>query len=101
MKNIIKINFIILVICVLVPVCVFAEETIQNTEVQNLQNQNTTEQNTTTELDGLTIQKDNLENQIQAKESEIQYIQEDISKALEFAASGQGINTYSCNDTPF
>ena len=82
MKNIIKINFIILVICVLVPVCVFAEETIQNTEVQNLQNQNTTEQNTTTELDGLTIQKDNLENQIQAKESEIQYIQEDMSATL-------------------
>ena len=82
MKNIIKINFIILVICVLVPVCVFAEETIQNTEVQNLQNQNTTEQNTTTELDGLTIQKDNLENQIQAKESEIQYIQEDMSTTL-------------------
>lgn len=82
MKNIIKINFIILVICVLVPVCVFAEETIQNTEVQNLQNQNTTEQNTTTELDGLTIQKDNLENQIQEKESEIQYIQEDMSATL-------------------
>lgn len=82
MKNIIKINFIILVICVLVPVCVFAEETIQNTEVQNLQNQNTTEQNTNTELDGLTIQKDNLENQIQAKESEIQYIQEDMSATL-------------------
>lgn len=82
MKNIIKINFIILVICILVPVCVFAEETIQNTEVQNLQNQNTTEQNTTTELDGLTIQKDNLENQIQAKESEIQYIQEDMSATL-------------------
>lgn len=82
MKNIIKINFIILVICVLVPVCVFAEETIQNNEVQNLQNQNTTEQNTTTELDGLTIQKDNLENQIQAKESEIQYIQEDMSATL-------------------
>lgn len=82
MKNIIKINFIILVICVLVPVCVFAEETIQNTEVQNLQNQNTAEQNTTTELDGLTIQKDNLENQIQAKESEIQYIQEDMSATL-------------------
>ena len=75
-------EFIILVICVLVPVCVFAEETIQNTEVQNLQNQNTTEQNTTTELDGLTIQKDNLENQIQAKESEIQYIQEDMSATL-------------------
>lgn len=82
MKNIIKINFIILVICVLVPVCVFAEETIQNTEVQNLQNQNTAEQNTTTELDGLTIQKDNLENQIQEKESEIQYIQEDMSATL-------------------
>ena len=82
MKNIIKINFIILVICVLVPVCVFAEETIQNTEVQNLQNQNTAEQNTTTELDGITIQKDKLENQIQAKESEIQYIQEDMSATL-------------------
>ena len=36
----------------------------------------------TTELDGLTIQKDNLENQIQEKESEIQYIQEDMSATL-------------------
>ena len=86
MKSIIKINFIILVICVLVPCTVFAESSIQNTNVQNMQNQNNMEQNTTqnttTELDGLTIQKDNLENQIQTKESEIQYIQEDMSATL-------------------
>lgn len=43
---------------------------MQNTSVEN------------TELDGLTIQKNNLENQIQEKESEIQYIQEDMSATL-------------------
>lgn len=71
MKNIIKINFIILVICVLLTVTVFAED--------NIQEQSNVAENT---LDSLNVQKNDLENQIQQKESEIQYIQEDMSATL-------------------
>ena len=74
MKNIIKINFIILVICVLLTVTVFAEDNIQENQEQNNVAENT--------LDSLNVQKSDLENQIQQKESEIQYIQEDMSATL-------------------
>ncbi len=74
MKNIIKINFIILVICVLLTVTVFAEDNIQENQEQNNSTENT--------LDSLNVQKSDLENQIQQKESEIQYIQEDMSATL-------------------
>lgn len=74
MKNIIKINFIILVICVLLTVTVFAEDNIQENQEQSNSNENT--------LDSLNVQKSDLENQIQQKESEIQYIQEDMSATL-------------------
>lgn len=74
MKNIIKINFIILVICVLLTVTVFAEDNIQENQEQSNVAENT--------LDSLNVQKSDLENQIQQKESEIQYIQEDMSATL-------------------
>ena len=74
MKNIIKINFIILVICVLLTVTVFAENNIQENQEQSNVAENT--------LDSLNVQKSDLENQIQQKESEIQYIQEDMSATL-------------------
>lgn len=74
MKNIIKINFIILVICVLFTVTVFAEDNIQENQEQSNVAENT--------LDSLNVQKSDLENQIQQKESEIQYIQEDMSATL-------------------
>lgn len=74
MKNIIKINFIILVICVLLTVTVFAEDNIQENQEQINVAENT--------LDSLNVQKSDLENQIQQKESEIQYIQEDMSATL-------------------
>ena len=74
MKNIIKINFIILVICVLLTVTVFAEDNIQENQEQSNVAENT--------LDSLNVQKSDLENQIQQKKSEIQYIQEDMSATL-------------------
>ena len=74
MKNIIKINFIILVICVLLTVTVFAEDNIQENQEQSNVAENT--------LDSLNVQKSDLENQIQQKESDIQYIQEDMSATL-------------------
>lgn len=74
MKNIIKINFIILVICVLLTVTVFAEDNIQENQEQSNVAENT--------LDSLNVQKSDLENQIQQKESKIQYIQEDMSATL-------------------
>lgn len=74
MKNIIKINFIILVICVLLTVTAFAEDNIQENQEQSNVAENT--------LDSLNVQKSDLENQIQQKESEIQYIQEDMSATL-------------------
>ena len=59
MKNIIKINFIILVICVLLTVTVFAEDNIQENQEQSNVAENT--------LDSLNVQKSDLENQIQQK----------------------------------
>ncbi len=85
MKNIIKIDFVILVICIVVPISVYAENTTQNivqNAEQNLTQETETTNTTENTLDSLNIQKNDLTNQVKEKEAQIQYIQEDMSETL-------------------
>lgn len=84
MKNVIKINLIILVICIIIPIRVFADEPAQNitNNVQNEVKDSENNGNTENTLDSLNLQKNDLTNQVQEKEAQIQYIQEDMSETL-------------------
>jgi murein DD-endopeptidase MepM/ murein hydrolase activator NlpD len=91
-KNIIKINFIILVICVMLfsPLNVFAEEYVQTmtqtdaneTEILSPSSESTNTSSENTEMDNLELEKNNLESQIEEKENQVQYIQEEMSATL-------------------
>ena len=88
MKNIIKINLIILIICIIIPKIDFAADItgpkdpikyysqIENSEADDIES---TEGNS---IGSLNSQKDNLENKIIEKENQVQYIEEDLSATL-------------------
>jgi murein DD-endopeptidase MepM/ murein hydrolase activator NlpD len=94
MKDIIKINLIILVICVMLfsPLNVFAEEYVQTmeqtnssaseTEILSPSSESTNTSSENTEMDDLELEKNNLQTQIEEKESQVQYIQEEMSATL-------------------